>query len=122
MLLTTIEKRFLDVFVHEATHSPFTGPATKLLHSIGVEYGDISHVAWAYEQDVPRTSFELGHSAAISPPLPWPNRNAALERDPDLQKRWEDKRELAETVSPKPKRGLRQDDSLHPRLRSCASG
>ena len=47
------EIRFLDVFLYEATTAPFTGPATKTLHNIGVEYGDISYVAWAYEQEVP---------------------------------------------------------------------
>jgi hypothetical protein len=52
-LLTAEEKSFLDVFLHEATTAPFTGPATRLLHTIGIEYGDISHIAWAYEQDVP---------------------------------------------------------------------
>ena len=62
-ILTADETRFLDVFLHEATTSPFTGPATEALHKIGVEYGDISYIAWAYEQDVPRISFELGHSA-----------------------------------------------------------
>jgi hypothetical protein len=48
-LLTPEENRFLDVFLHEATTAPFTGPATKALHKIGVEYGDISYLAWAYE-------------------------------------------------------------------------
>jgi hypothetical protein len=41
-ILTPEEKLFLDVFLHEATTSPFTGPATKALHLIGVEYSDIS--------------------------------------------------------------------------------
>src|SRR5271165_7024434 len=54
-LLTPEENRFLDVFLHEATTAPFTGPATKPLHKIGVEYGDISYIAWSYEQDVPGT-------------------------------------------------------------------
>ena len=50
-ILTPQEKSFLDVFLHEATTSPFTGPATASLHKIGVEYRDISYIAWAYEQD-----------------------------------------------------------------------
>src|SRR5882724_9213414 len=58
-ILTPQEKSFLDVFLHEATTSPFTGPATKALHGIGIEYSDISYLAWAYEQDVPRTAFEI---------------------------------------------------------------
>lgn len=71
-ILTPEEKLFLDLFLYEATTSPFTGPATKALHRIGVEYGDISYIAWAYEQDVPRTSFAWGHSADVAPPLPTP--------------------------------------------------
>jgi hypothetical protein len=39
---TPEENRFLDVFLHEATTSPFTGPATKTLHTNGIECGDIS--------------------------------------------------------------------------------
>jgi hypothetical protein len=84
-ILTPLEKSFLDVFLHEATTSPFTGPATKALHAIGVEYGDISYLAWAYEQDVPRTSFELGHTADAAPPLPWRNRESALRRNLEIQ-------------------------------------
>ena len=34
-LLSPDEKRFLDVFLHEATTSLFTGPATKALHENG---------------------------------------------------------------------------------------
>src|SRR5207244_7534884 len=79
-LLTPEENRFLDVFLHEATTAPFTGPATQALHRIGVEYGDISYIAWAYEQEVPRTSFVVGHAADIAPALPWPNRQSALRR------------------------------------------
>jgi hypothetical protein len=41
-ILTGQEKQFLEVFLHEAITSPFSGPATKALHQIGVEYGDIS--------------------------------------------------------------------------------
>lgn len=95
MMLTPSEKPFLDVFLHEATSAPFTGPATQLLHTIGVEYGDIPHIVWAYEQDVPRTGFEVGRFAEVSPPLPWPDRNAALERDRDLHRLWELNREPA---------------------------
>jgi hypothetical protein len=73
-VLTPEENRFLDVFLHEATTAPFTGPATKVLHKSGIEYGDISYLAWAYEQDVPRTGFAVGHAVDVAPPLPWPNR------------------------------------------------
>jgi hypothetical protein len=91
-LLTPEEKRFLDVFLHEATTAPFTGPATKELHKMGVEYGDISYLAWAYEQEVPRTGFVVGHAAEVAPPLPWPNRESALRRDKEIQRIWEEKR------------------------------
>jgi hypothetical protein len=92
-LLTPGEKLFLDVFLHEATTSPFTGPATQALHRIGVEYGDISYIAWAYEQDVPRTSFELGHAAAVAPPVSWPSRESALRRNQEIQRIWQQQRQ-----------------------------
>ena len=92
-LLTPEEKPFLDVFLHEATTPPFTGPATKALHSIGIEYGDISHIAWAYEQDVPRTGFTVGHAADVAPPLPWPDRQSALRRDQELRQVWQQRQQ-----------------------------
>ncbi len=92
-ILTLEEKLFLDVFLHEATTSPFTGPATQALHTIGVEYGDISYLAWAYEQEVPRTSFDLGHSAEVAPPLPWSTRDSVLRRTQEIQRLWEQQRE-----------------------------
>jgi hypothetical protein len=96
-ILTPEEKSFLDVFLHEATTSPFTGPATDALHKLGVEYGDISYIAWAYEQDVPRTGFELGHPADVAPPLPWTTRESVLRRNEEIQRIWEQKRQLAHT-------------------------
>jgi hypothetical protein len=92
-ILTPQEKEFLDVFLHEATTSPyFNGPATKVLYAIGVEYSDISYIAWAYEQDNPRTSFELGHPAEVAPPLPWATREAVLRRNMEIQHFWEQDR------------------------------
>jgi hypothetical protein len=88
-LLTPQEIAFLDIFLHEATTSPFTGPATKALHHIGVEYGDLSYLAWAYHHEVPRTSLEWGHAAAVAPPLPWPNRESVLRRNQEIQRLWE---------------------------------
>ena len=88
-LLTSEENRFLDVFLHEATTAPFTGPATMVLHENGLEYGDISYIAWAYEQDVPRTGFAVGHAADVVPPLPWSNRQSALRRNQEIQRIWE---------------------------------
>jgi hypothetical protein len=92
-LLTPEEKPFLDVFLHEVTTAPFTGPATKALHKIDVEYGDISYLAWAYEQEVPRTGFAVGHAAAVAPPLPWPNRQAALRRNQEIRRIWEQRQQ-----------------------------
>jgi hypothetical protein len=85
-ILTPTEMAFLDVFLHEATTSPFCGPATKALHAIGVEYGDISYIAWAYNYEVPRTGVEWGHPADAAPPLPWPNREAVTLRNQEIQR------------------------------------
>jgi hypothetical protein len=92
-LLTPEEKPFLDVFLHEATTSPFTGPATKALHKTGVEYGDVLYIAWAYEQEVPRTGFAVGHAADVAPPLPWPNRQSALRRNQEIRRIWEQRQQ-----------------------------
>ena len=93
-MLTPQEKAFLDVFLHEATTSPFTGPATLALHHLGVEYGDLSYLASAYEQEVPWTGFTLGHAADVAPPLPWTMREAALRRKAQIQRVWEQERKL----------------------------
>ncbi len=95
-LLTPEENRFLDVFLYEATTAPFTGPATKTLHKSGLEYGDISYIAWAYEQEVPRTGFVVGHAADVAPPLPWPNRPSALRRNQEIQRIWEQRHQRGE--------------------------
>jgi hypothetical protein len=92
-LLTPEENRFLDVFLHEATTSPFSGPATKTLHNGGLEYGDISYIAWAYEQEVPRTGFAVGHAADVVPSLPWPNRPSALRRNEEIRRIWEQRQQ-----------------------------
>jgi hypothetical protein len=95
-LLTPEENQFLDVFLHEATTAPFTGPATKALHIVGLEYGDISYIAWAYEKEVPRTSFVVGHAAEIAPAVPWPNRQSALRRNQEIQRIWEQRQQAGE--------------------------
>jgi hypothetical protein len=83
-ILTSEEKTFLDVFLHEATTSPFTGPATQALHSIGVSYDDISYLSWAYNREFPNTGLGWGHAAQTAPPLPWRDRDAALRRDQEI--------------------------------------
>jgi hypothetical protein len=100
MLLTPQEKQFLDVYLHEATTAPFTGPATQALHQMGVGYDDILFLAWAYEQEVPRTSWIWGHATTVAPPLPWPNRESALRRNQEVQRIWEEKRQSADTQAP----------------------
>ena len=93
-ILTPAEKEFLDVFLHEATTAPFfRGPATKALYALGVEYRDISYLAWAYHREVPRTSFGWGHAAEVAPPLPWPTRESVLRRNQDVKALWEQERE-----------------------------
>jgi hypothetical protein len=99
-ILTPPERLFLDVFLHEATTSPFTGPATAALHKIGVEYKDISYIAWAYDQDVPRAGFEWGHSADVAPPLPWTTRESVLRRNGEIRRIWEQERKSV--GSPRP--------------------
>ncbi len=94
--LTPQEARFLDAFLHEATTAPFDGLATEALHKIGVEYGDISYIAWAYEQEVPRTSFAVGHAVDVAPPLPWPNRQSALQRNREIRETWEQRQQRGE--------------------------
>jgi hypothetical protein len=97
-ILTLVEKEFLDVFLHEATTSPFfSGPATKVLYALGVEYRDISYLAWAYEREVRRTSFEWGHSADVAPPLPWTTREAVLRRNQEIKRMWEQVRKAVGT-------------------------
>ncbi len=88
-LLTPLEYRFLDVFLHEATTAPFTGPATETLRKNGLEYRDIEYIAWAYEQGAPRAGFAVGRAADVVPPLPWSNRQSALRRNQEIQRIWE---------------------------------
>ncbi len=92
-ILTPAEKEFLDVFLHEATTSPFfNGPATKALYALGVEYRDISYLAWAYDREVPRTAFGWGHAADTAPPLPWTTRESVLQRNQEIKGIWEQQR------------------------------
>jgi hypothetical protein len=100
-ILTSTEKKFLDVFLHEATTEPFfRGPATKALHAIGVEYRDISFLAWAYNREFPPTEFGWGHAAEIAPPLPWATREAVLRRDEEIKRLWEKEHASATPVAP----------------------
>lgn len=88
-MLIPAEKSFLDVLLHEVTTVPFHGPATRALHGIGVEYQDISFLAWAYEQEVPRPSHEWGYAADVSPLLPWTTKEEVLLRNAEVKRHWE---------------------------------
>ena len=99
-ILNPEEKEFLDVFLHEATTSPFfNGPATKVLYAIGVEYRDILYIAWAYHHEIPRCNFGWGHAAAVAPPFPWTNRAAVLQRNLEIQRLWEQEQKPATTAA-----------------------
>jgi hypothetical protein len=51
------------------------------------------YIAWAYEQEVPRTGFAVGHAADAAPPLPWPNRQSALRRNQEIRRIWEQRQQ-----------------------------
>jgi len=88
-VLTKEEKDFLDVFLHEATTSPFfNGPATKALYAIGAEYRDISFLGWAYQHEVGMTGYGWGLAAEVAPPLPWTNKEELLRRDQEIRQIW----------------------------------
>lgn len=96
-ILTPAEKEFLDVFLYEATTSPFfSDPATKALYALGVEYRDISYLAWAYDREVPRSSFEWGHAADVVLPLPWTTGEAVLRRNEEIKPIWEQERKAVD--------------------------
>jgi hypothetical protein len=94
-MLTPEEKAFLDVFLHEATTTPFTGPATRALHAIGLGYTDISYLSWAYNRKYPNTGLGWGQAAEAAPPLPWTDRDAALRRNQQIKRLWEQQRRPA---------------------------
>ena len=85
MILTPEEISFLDVYCYEGTQPPFGGPATKVMASIGVHDGDTLNLQWAYLRDRPPTGPVIGKGSKIAPPLPWPNREAVLRRDAEIQ-------------------------------------
>ncbi len=50
---------------------------------------DIACIAWAFEKDVPRTGFEIGHAATIPPPVPWMDRQSAMARNQEIERVWQ---------------------------------
>ncbi|MGE3804726.1 MAG: hypothetical protein AB7K24_08655 [Gemmataceae bacterium] len=87
-MLSMSEKCFLGVFLHEASSPPFRGAATDALHAIGVWHDGILSLPWAYEQEVPRTSFHGGHASDVAPVLPWQDRDAALRPNAKIERVW----------------------------------
>ena len=85
MILTREELSFLDVYCHEGTEPPFGGPATDAMTGIGVHSGDTLNLQWAYLRDNPPTSPVIGNASALAPLLPWPNREAVLQRDAEIR-------------------------------------
>ena len=85
MILTRDEISFLDVYCHEGTEPPFGGPATDALTSIGVQSGDTLNLQWAYLRDKLPAGPVIGNASEIAPPLPWPNREAVLQRDAEIR-------------------------------------
>ena len=86
MLLTSHEREFLAVFIHEATTDPFKGPATEELHSRDIYYTDLSKLLAAYYQEHLGNQEGLGgNQVAVLPACPWMDRNAVFAREHELE-------------------------------------
>jgi hypothetical protein len=85
MILTREEIAFLDVYCHEGTEPPFGGPATDAMAQIGVHSGDTLNIQWAYLHDKPPAGLVIGNASAVSPPLPWANREGVLRREAEIR-------------------------------------
>ena|ERR1043166_6983108 len=51
MPLTKEEREFLDAYVYEATHEPFSGPATSDLRRCGIYYADLHGLLTGYHRE-----------------------------------------------------------------------
>jgi hypothetical protein len=90
MPLTEHEEAFLAAYVYEATTEPFfSGPASKKIKANGIFYSDIPSLCHAYERRHPPTCTETtlywGRPDPNPPECPWPNREAALRRNQELE-------------------------------------
>ena len=86
MLLTDHEREFLAAFISEATTDPFKGPATEDLHRRDIYYTDLSHLLTAYDRESADAQEGFGGKHDPAPlPCPWPNRDAALRRDREVE-------------------------------------
>ena len=54
MPLSKEEREFLDAYVYEATHEPFSGPATAELRQLQIFYSDVHGFLTAYHREVSR--------------------------------------------------------------------
>src|SRR5258708_30112998 len=86
MLLTDREREFLAAFISEATTDPFKGPATEELHRRNIYYTDLSHLMTAFYREDPRDQKGFGGTPNPDPPpCPWPDCEAALRRDREVE-------------------------------------
>ncbi|HEX5271651.1 MAG TPA: hypothetical protein VFW33_14235 [Gemmataceae bacterium] len=86
MLLTEREREFLSAFISEATTDPFKGPATDELHRRDIYYTDLPHLLTAYYREKVAGQEGFGGRHTLTPPpCPWPDRDAAVQRDREVE-------------------------------------
>jgi hypothetical protein len=85
MILTREETAFLEAYCHEGTEAPFGGPATDAMTSIGAGSGDTLNLRWAYLRENPPTGPVIGKRSDGTVRIPWPNREAMIRRDGEIQ-------------------------------------
>lgn len=85
MPLTKEERDFLDAYVYEATHEPFSGPATNDLRRRDIYYADLHGALTAYHRETTgRRTLPFGKHNPCPPPSPWPTRADAERRNQAL--------------------------------------
>ena len=90
MSLTDAERQFLNACVYEATHKPFSGPATRDLHGRGIHYSDLSWILTAFDRELRAQGIRpVGHFSPNPPPSPWPELALAQRRNQELKAQWE---------------------------------
>jgi hypothetical protein len=99
MILTPDEIAFLDAYCFEGTESPFGGAATNVMASIGVHDGDTLNIQWAYLLDRPPSGPVIGNASKVAPPLPWPSREAVLQREEEIRAIREERQNRSKRMS-----------------------
>src|SRR5258707_14677705 len=90
MALTTAERDFLNAYVYEATHEPFSGPATIDLHRRGIHYSDLSWILTAFDRELRGQGIPpVGQQIPNPPPSPWTDLAHAQHRNQELREEWE---------------------------------